>query len=359
MKKAIPITVLLAIVAVPAWISYGRYAVEGGRVNWALINNRMDVLEAEIPRLDDAQKSEALAAAAGRRRLEAVRRLVAAGAKLPPPGPRHCLVSGAIRFGDLALAKLLLDIGADPTRETCGDPNDLIPDLLRHHADGAPEPELLALVRQLVDRGVPHDRRSAFGLAVEVAREKQLALVAAYLENPGAAPAADAPTVKVARLGGAKVERDELKRVCRGEGVPAAPAYTLRQGELSPVILFEQRHETLRAPDGPTSILPRWWTTHDALGHTQVVACARVAERRPARECRYEGTGGGVTIWDATYDLVVREARTARILGQRTVELKATSTSCPSVKLGRDAEGIYPSYADALTELVRPLVGAP
>jgi hypothetical protein len=125
------------------------------------------------------------------------------------------------------------------------------------------------------------------------------------------------------------------------------------------MVNLEVRGETVFYPGGPDSILPRWWTASDDLRHTQVVACARVLDKKSAKECRYEGGGGGITIFHASYELSVREAKTANVLSTKTVMLQADSLHCDLMKFGSKQEGVYPKYGAELAALVRPIIGAP
>jgi hypothetical protein len=352
MKKVIiAVGVLAPLVAV--WIFWGRFAVEGGRAKWAVINDRPDVLaEALKEKLDDNTKRDCLGRAISNKNAEEVKLLLAAGATPNPPARGFCMLGSSARWGDVDGVSTILQAGGDP--KLCGDQGEIVRNLVQYGADRAPQGELIRVIRILLERGAP------VANAAPIARQRKLDQVALFLDNPSAAPADDKPVPKLARLGtGDKVGWNDFKQVCSGKGLAGLPAYQKQEGLVSPLVLLEQRSGDPFFPSGPESILPRWWTAAEDLRQTQVVACAKIVEKKVARECHYEGRGGGISIYDATYELSAYEAKTGRVIAEKTVPMRAASTECTIVKFGQQQEGVYPKYGAELAALVAPLIGAP
>lgn len=356
MKKLVKVLVGVVVLAglVAGWILYGRFAVEGGRLVWAAVNKRLDVLQEALPTSDQAQKDRALVFAVQRGPVEAVELLLAAGAKPNPSAPGNCLLQSAIHLGGTEIMRKLLEAGGDP--KLCRDPNGMAGEFLSRSFDRAPEVELIWILRMLAERGIPLEGKGVFGRALDIATEKKLGKVLDYLRNPARAPIEDpAKAPKLARLGsGAPIDRDALRAVCSGEGVAGQPAYQLQPGLVSPLVYFEQTGEKWRYPG---ELLPRWWSSSDDLRHTQLVACARVVDKRAVESCSYKNLSSRVTIYDATFELSLREARTGKPLATKTVALPADSRTCPMLKWGSSEEARWPSYAAELEALVRPLIG--
>lgn len=351
-KILVGLVVLGALVAI--WVVYGRFAVEGGRLPWAAINKRLDVLSEALPTADQAQKNRALVFAVQHGPNEAVELLLKAGAQPNPPKAGNCLLLTAIHYGGTEILRLLLQAGADP--KLCRDSDGLAGEFLSRNYDRAPEVELIWILRMLADRGIKLDGKGVFGTTLEVATKQKLGKVLDYLRNPAQAPIDDpAKAPKLARLGsGPAIDRDALRRVCKGEGVATLPAYQKQAGLVSPIYYFEQRAEE---PRYPGELLPRWWTAADDPRHTQLVACVRVVDKKVVEECRYKNLTTGVTIYDATFELSLREAKTANQLVSKTLALPADSRTCPMLKWGGEQEGRYPSYTAELEALVRPFLG--
>jgi hypothetical protein len=330
------------------WIFWGRYAVEGGKAPWAIINDRNDVLKAALPSASQSQKEDAMWRAVHKNNADAIRLVAAAG--IDPNKVKigqNCLIDyPGNRF---SVQKALIESGADP--RVCGhyrDGKQFIADFISREAGGASEPELLAVVQFLVKKGLPIDPN-----AIASAEKLKLDQIAAYLRNPsGTVEVAKGQTLAL-RGGDDHVDRDDLKAVCRGKGVDALPPYKKEPGAVSPAYAFETRTEE---PRDASSFLPRWWIA-DRLQHTQVVACARVLDKKSVKECKYQG-GAVVTYYDAMYQLSVREAKTANEITSKEVALTINApTECLMFKMG-GSEGTYPDVGPELTSLLKSVIGA-
>lgn len=348
MKKLIIALGILAPLVV-VWIVWGRFAVEGGKATWSIINDRDDVLEGALKSgVSEKDKQEAFSRAVAKGSEKAARLLYAAGARLTTPTRGGCQVGSAARWGQPKAVRLYLELGADPAQCSDEDRKPIIADLIQYGGERVSEGELLETLRLLKQRGAPIVAETALAAA----RSHKLNQVAAWVEAPDSVAAA--PVKKLALAGdGPKIERDAFKDVCLGNGVAQLPVYSKKPGEVSPILNLERRENEIFFPG---RVLPEWWTPWSDLRHVQVVACARVVEKTVANECRYEGAGGGLTIYDATYELELREARTGKRLDGKTVALKA-DRSCPMVKFEKEQMGRYPSYAAELEALARPHLG--
>ncbi len=342
MKKLIIAVGILAPLIV-VWIFYGRFAVEGGKAPWAVINDRPEVLKQAIASAGAEEKRDALSQAVSRGHCEDAALLLKAGADPNPRGKPYCMLRMA--HGKVEMTRVMLEGGADPKQ--CSEPDKLMSEFVSQGFDDAPEPDLIHVLKLFLERGMTP------GDALKTAEQKKLTQVAAFLKDPASAQVPDpATTPKLAKLGHGGVDRDDLKKVCAGEGVAALPPYQLQPGLVSPVQYFESRIEEWRWPG---QLLPRWWSSWDDPSHTQVVVCAKVVDKQVAKECRYE-KGGTLIIYDATFVLTAFEGKTARQLGSKSLQLKATSTGCPFLQFGSKHEGSYPDYAKELEAFARPLI---
>lgn len=342
-KLAIAFAILVPLVLV--WIFWGRFAVEGGKATWSIINDRPDVLEAALKSgVSDKDRDEAFGRALSKGRAKEARLLHAAGAKLDRPG--FCSVGSAARWGDVKAVQLHLELGLGPA--TCADKDRalIIPDFIQYASGRASEGELIETLKQLRQQGAPLDAQKALAVT------RNLKDVAAWVRDPDGAAAA--PVKKLSLVGdGPSIERDALKNVCLGEGVAQLPVYSKKPGEVSPILNFERRGDEIFFPG---RVFPEWWTPWNDLRHVQVVACARVVDKKVANQCRYEGSGGGITIYDATYELELREAKTGKRIDGKTVSL-TSDHNCPVVKFEKHQTGIYPRYEGELEALARAHIG--
>ncbi|PZR16739.1 MAG: hypothetical protein DI536_06185 [Archangium gephyra] len=324
-----------------AWMYFhGRYFVEDGRAPWAVINDRSDVLaEALKNGVDGEQKRSAMRRALSRHRHDALKLLLADGMK---PDLSRCELGG-----DLVSTELMLDAGA--TAKACD--ASFLPDFIERFADDAPEAALLALPARLVKAGADVNGKNFNKLtAGQIAKRRNLTQLATWLDDP-TQPVESGTAPKPALHGTVDLTREVFAFVCEGEGQPNAPAYEREEGLVSPMLNFERRTEKYFWPGRMT---PGWWSSEPK--HAQLVVCATITEKKVFKRCTYEGGGGGITLWEATYELVVREARTARELAKTTVSLLPSGTTCDFMKLGKEQEGVFPDYAPALRALVEPLV---
>jgi hypothetical protein len=94
-KLAIAFAILVPLVLV--WIFWGRFAVEGGKATWSIINDRPDVLEAALKSgVSDKDRDEAFGRALSKGRAKEARLLHAAG---PSSTDRAFAASAAPRGG--------------------------------------------------------------------------------------------------------------------------------------------------------------------------------------------------------------------------------------------------------------------
>lgn len=126
---------------------------------------------------------------------------------------------------------------------------------------------------------------------------------------------------------------DNFKGVCSGASVSAATAYDPGAKAHKALYFASYKDDVV---DSSTS-LPGDWTTlfssnGDALKAIDLVVCAKRTAAREVKICdgfkvNDKPTQNKVRWHTATYDLSVREAKTGKVLGQKTVD--ATDSTCP------------------------------
>ncbi|MBN2495385.1 MAG: ankyrin repeat domain-containing protein [Deltaproteobacteria bacterium] len=362
-KKWIGVLIALVLVgAFAAWfVLHGRYVVEGGRAPWAVINERPDVLkEALAAGIDKEEMDEAFGRAVGRSNLEALEMLLEAGASPNPAQKGRCYLDGSTRHGRVKVSRLLLERGADP-RRCQTDPSTMMAFLVAYGAGEAPQGELIGALAPLVAAGGSADKTGVdyVGSALQEAEKRKLDQVVAYLKDPTAAPGVAQADGEQPRGKSGSLELDDLKRVCAGEGLADAAPYVKQAGRASLVYYFERRSDEYRWPGrGPgRPSLPRWWTSWEDPSHTQLVACVDLSEKKKVQDCRYEGGGGGISVYDAKVKMTLYEAKTGRRVDARSFD--KSGPRCPIVKSGSEQEGLYPSYSKELEAFLAPHVCGP
>lgn len=355
------IALAVAGVATGAWLLEGRYLVEGGRAPWAVINGRDDVLaEALASGIGESEKNEALRHATSRGKIEALKMLLAAGASPNAMQGSRCQLSSATRFGRINVAAVLLEAGADP--KLCDvDAPTMMQEMVTYGHGDTPEHEIIWAMSLLMAADVDA-APNRYATAVAEAKKLKLAQVVAFLEDPiGNAPTRPADTTGTRSEGKAgSLDLDDLKTVCTGKALEDAAPYVLQEGQAAQVYYFERRNEEFRwpgrGPDSPS--LPKWWTSWDDPSHTQLVACVDAVEKQRVETCSYEGSGGGISTYEATYTMTVYEAKTGKVLDTKTLP-KKPAPKCPMVKSGEQQEGLYPLYSEDLQAFLAPHVGGP
>ncbi|MCP4501294.1 MAG: hypothetical protein GY822_15145 [Deltaproteobacteria bacterium] len=90
----------------------GRFMVEGGRAPWAVINDDMELLSAQIQKgIPKEELEAAFKKSIYRSNIPAAKILVEAGGDV---NAEEGFLSGPIRWGKLDIVKMLLQLGADP-----------------------------------------------------------------------------------------------------------------------------------------------------------------------------------------------------------------------------------------------------
>jgi hypothetical protein len=362
-KKGIIILVVLLLLGggVVWFVLEGRYAVEGGRAPWAVINDRPDVLqEALAAGVDAEQLRTAVKRAAGKGKIAMLETLLEAGASPDPASKGRCPLDQATRFGRVKVARVLLEHGADPAlcRET---PTTLMANTIVYGAGDVPQAEIKRVLAPLIAAGgePAADADGQLKSPLQEAERKGLDQVVAYLKDPSA-PVAAADGGGERSLGRAgSLELDDLKRVCAGEGLADAAAYVKQPDHAALVYYFERRSDSYRWPGrGPgRPTLPRWWTSWDDPSHTQLVACVDLSDKTKVRECSYKGGGGGFNVYDAKVVFKLYEAKTGELVAEHSFQ--KAGPGCPMVKSGTKHEGLYPAYSAELKTFLEPHVGGP
>ena len=168
-------------------------------------------------------------------------------------------------------------------------------------------------------------------------------------------PDAD-PVTEAAPASGDQLFDTQFGQVCRGTGQPAAAEFVAGPG-VHPVLFlytddgaaYHSRSVTL--PEG-------WSAAWPDLARTQLVTCIQRLSATPGQVCEgYEDDDSGqewtVQIHDATYEYVVRNARTADVIDKQTFEVPAGR--CPMFSSFREGDPqpkpYFPSVGNGQVEL--------
>lgn len=130
------------------------------------------------------------------------------------------------------------------------------------------------------------------------------------------------------RNGSPYLEHFALAKVCYGIPEPDASAYEKVSGKISPALVMSRAGEN----EGYwTHGYPEWkpWQVENASGY-QLLACVSEKSRTKSKECKI--TDKGVTrqldLVAATYEIVLREMRTGKVLSTTTASAEPEKT-CP------------------------------
>lgn len=151
-----------------------------------------------------------------------------------------------------------------------------------------------------------------------------LALTACDDEGAGAGDEASPPPKPRLRTA---VAHSQLAEVCDGATFDGAPAYDPKGKALHPVAVFEKyvdAHEP--AYELATSSYLNDWKGEPAA--IELVACLDVKKKEKIRSCDFEG-GKKLELWDMSHELVVREAKSGKVLLKKSFDLSGNQR-CPS-----------------------------
>ena len=356
MKKGAAIAgVVLIAGLVVFFVLEGRFMLEGGRAPWAVINDDMGVLEQTLEEgVSQEELQKAFGRAVGRDHLVALRLLADRGAEINRHGS-GCYLASSLRFGRPGTGRALLQLGADPNRCDVGRAK-MMEDAIVFGHDRVPQQDMIYIMSKLYTAGVD------VAPAKASAASYHLDQVGVYLDAPGAdVVAVSSDPALLPRGEPGSVEWDDLKALCEGGTAPTAAAYQKQEGASAPIAFFERRFETWRWPGvgAPGQVrLPRWWLSFKEPANTQLVACVEAIDPRRVKECRYEGRGGGISVYDTTWKITIREAKTGTVVDEQSFAMQA-SRSCDILKHGTDQEGQFPFYGQKLKTMLAPHVGGP
>jgi len=150
-----------------------------------------------------------------------------------------------------------------------------------------------------------------------------------------------------------------LDRVCHGVPERRAAAYESAPGKLSPLHAFSRPNDTSAyglksgAGFGP-------WETKEPKDY-QLVACITERSRTKTLSCKFDPskTIQSADLYSATYEVTVREAKTAKIVATKTITEegeKACPTWIPAIRSDIHHEDHVPLGGPATLDFVKPLV---
>jgi hypothetical protein len=133
----------------------------------------------------------------------------------------------------------------------------------------------------------------------------------------------------------------DFREVCLGASESRAAAYD-KTANIRPAVLIRGEGDSAR----PVSLPPDWTVKTEAKKDTfaaiQVVGCSKRIGQTYLRDCSYSSDTKGKTNilkqYQATYSFTVLEAKTAKKLGETTIEAK--DEECPVIAtFSKDGEG--------------------
>lgn len=162
-------------------------------------------------------------------------------------------------------------------------------------------------------------------------------------------PAEGGAPVPVSPFRVESVNDSSLDKVCHGIPEKRAAAYEKVPGKISPVYGFSREND--RSPYGLRSG-PGFgdWKAKDGKDY-QLVACITEKSRTKTLECKFDEkyTIHSADFYSATYEVTVRETKTAKVVATTTVTEEGDKT-CP---------GMYPSIKDNIHHVDDIPLGGP
>lgn len=158
---------------------------------------------------------------------------------------------------------------------------------------------------------------------------------------------------------------NDFSQVCNGIALESAPSYSK---ETIPQIIAIFAQEDQQLPFNEVSYrFPKGWeVTGNNAKNNQLVACIRIAEQTLNKRCDdYEVIGDKakekrkavLELYDVTYEVTLYEAKTARNIESKVVNLK--TGECPMVNMFDSASLVgkeYPKYEQVVIDLVKPYI---
>ena len=178
-------------------------------------------------------------------------------------------------------------------------------------------------------------------------------------------PVAEPTSVKPAATASAAPPRvpfeSDLAKVCAGTPEPMAAAYDGTKGKHNAAVVFA------KGGNGDKLVAQTLGDDYKALGVQgssgglvkadaySLVVCVDVKDSRKVKECPFPKHT--LELHDATFQIRVLEARTAKVLADETVSLKHTLKSCPSVwNFWSERDVSLPLHAEAVVKIAKKLV---
>ena len=180
-----------------------------------------------------------------------------------------------------------------------------------------------------------------------------LAAACADKSAPADPPDAGAPA--------APLREEDLAAVCTGKAEPRAKPFAKDGTSLHPIAVFSQ-WDRFATPKPERPHILNDLIAENAAAYELVACVARTAEGA-SRTCKYEVTKNqqkrDLQVIGATYEITLREASTAAVLGARTVTFP--TPACPSGHTFKDAldNKMYPDAGYAVADLAKTFVVPP
>lgn len=152
-----------------------------------------------------------------------------------------------------------------------------------------------------------------------------------------------------------KLDDRDLDRVCYGFPETRAAAYDKTPGKVSPTILFTRVNDNARYNSSTSDSDLKPWLAESAARY-QLVLCATEKSRTKKKECKFDDTQPVhlLDMYSATFDVTLREAKTAKVLATKVVTEEASAV-CPTMwffKSPHDSD--VPSAVKPIMDFTRP-----
>lgn len=198
----------------------------------------------------------------------------------------------------------------------------------------------------MAERSFALQRRGLFVLVV-------LALLACKKSPKGTSPAEAATAPATSTTPAVQTERyvseRDLERVCMGEPLKEAKAYDGARDRVHPTMVFLSKWNGGSFSKDEDKSWKAWEASENKA--YELVLCVTTLQTKTVKSCELETTAGAtrtLELQDASYQMVLYEAKTARQIAKKSIDLKV-DRKCPTAWLFQHSRAERrPEFAPAL-----------
>lgn len=143
---------------------------------------------------------------------------------------------------------------------------------------------------------------------------------------------------------------EDFGQVCQG-GIPTNATDYKTGPSPHPIVLFTYGARDSYSEEHVSFNNLKWQPSYDKVETTQLVGCFKRASQGETKKCDFDSAYGPITVdyIAATYELIIREAKTGKVVG--TKEVNGPNFKCPSVvSYEKDDPKAYAHPDEGLTE---------